>query len=161
MASGRNGPVIKPSASVGSDVEQWTQGGTMTPEQLKTEIRNLWKRSTDCRDVAIAMVESNEVLTYYDPILAPFVSTDYDRARAAFLSQLKFIRSQLQQIRRSRPSPDAVRADNFLKEVQACCGTCRSSNKNNRHGPVSCKASELLAAHKLMRSTQQSSSCQR
>ena len=120
----------------------------MTPqERLKSvtsELSKIPENVKTCHDVALALIEANEKVSYAGTILALIVKTEYDRARKQIITTCSSTLRGLKAIRRTALSPDAIRATTCLNHVLECCRECPSENLENMQEPnhFSCPAKE-------------------
>jgi hypothetical protein len=91
---------------------------TAIPEQLTT-----------CERVALALVETSQMWVSTGSWFAG--KTDFEWARDGVLQSLKDVKRQLQRIRGSELSPDAIRAFAFVESLRKHCESCIQMNQQS------------------------------
>ena len=98
---------------------------------VSSELRRIPEITNTCHDIALALIEANEKVSYAGTILAFIARTDYDRARRQIIAKCSSTLRGLKAIRRTALSPDAIRAGTRLRSVLKYCRMCPAENLKN------------------------------
>lgn len=95
-----------------------------------------------CHEIAVALMETGSKWSWNGHPIGWITGTDYDRARLDILNMTTAARRLARSIRRSQISPQAIRAEALLKQLNGCCRKCPSYNAQAvRQGkPFTCLA---------------------
>lgn len=81
-----------------------------------------------CHDIALALIEANEKVSYGSSVFGFIIQTEYDRARKQIISTCSSTIRDLRNIRRTVLSSEAIKATSYLSHVANCCKACLAEN---------------------------------
>ena len=98
---------------------------------VSSELSKIPETVETCDDIAQALIEAKERVSYAGNIWALITSTDYDRARQQIIANCSSTLRGLRAIRQTTLSPDAIKASTRLRSVLKCCEICPAENLKN------------------------------
>lgn len=88
-----------------------------------------------CRQIAQALRDTGQALLSHLPLWPRWFPTEYERAREQTIEQLSAMALQVENTRRSRLDPNAIRVAVEVAKLLDCCRQChRLNRKRLRNG---------------------------
>ena len=119
-----------------------------TSRQIKTALKGLQSLSPQietCEQVARALIETGQAGCRDTVPTARPLATDYTRARRQVIRHCGLLAKQIRVIRRTSVSPDAIRAQDYVARIRACCACCPEANAQRAgSGGFRCMVQERL-----------------
>ena len=108
-------------------------------------LQGLSQQIGTCEQVARALIETGEVWCRDGPLSAWLLPTDYERARRQVMQACTRLVRQIRMVRRTSLSPDAIRAQDYVAKIRACCACCPEANAQRAgSGGFRCMVQERL-----------------
>ena len=119
-----------------------------TSEQILMALSGLQALSQQietCEQVARALIETGQAWRRNFLLGAWLLPTEHDRARQEVMAACTRLSRQVRIVRKTSLSPDAIRAQDYVARIKACCACCPEANaQRTGSGGFRCMVQERL-----------------